>query len=86
MQGLAADRWDVHVSMFVPLIGFVISWAFAAAVNTKKTWVHQLDGFRKSKIGYKDDGTVVEERDSSGADSGSDIEKRAGGAVVHVEG
>ncbi|KAL9083942.1 MAG: hypothetical protein Q9159_005497 [Coniocarpon cinnabarinum] len=85
LTGLAADRWNVHVSLWVPLIGFIISFAFAAAVNTKKSWVRQLDGFRKSKIGYKEDGTEVSEgTDGSGADSGSEEEKK-GGAVKHVE-
>lgn len=24
LAGLAADRWNVHISLFVPLIGFVV--------------------------------------------------------------
>ena len=44
--------------MFVPLLGFLVSFAFAVYVNTVSK--KELDGFRESKIGYKDDtGNVI---------------------------
>ena len=76
--------------MFVPVIGFVVSWAFSAAVNTRKDWTKQLDGFRKSRIGYKGGENAAEdevksedgERASEGVFSGD--EKR-GHAETRVE-
>ena len=93
LTGLAADRWNFHVAMFVPLIGFVISWAFSAAVNLKSNWTKQLDGFRKTRIGYKGGDTAAEEAErhnseqvSSGAGVSSDEDEKKGGTVTHVEG
>lgn len=92
LTGLAADRWNFHIAMFVPLIGFVISWAFSAAVNLKKSWTKQLDGFRRSRIGYKGgdaEGGESEQRDEEqgGASGGgsSDEDEKKNGAVTHKE-
>ena len=43
--------------MVVPLIGFLIAFAFPVYLNT--LCAKELDGFRETKIGYKDtDGTI----------------------------
>jgi len=58
MCGLAADKYGWNIAMFVPLLGFLVSFAFAVYVNTVSK--KELDGFRESKIGYKDDtGNVI---------------------------
>lgn len=58
MTGLAADRWNWNICMFVPLIGFVVSWAFSVYVNLPSV-AKGLDGFRETKIGYKENGEVI---------------------------
>lgn len=60
-----------------------VSWGFAAAVNLTPAWTRQLDGFRKSKIGYQGGDAAAAERESNSGDSSGD-EKKAG-AVEHVE-
>ena len=94
LTGLVADHIDYHIAMLVPLIGFVISFLFPVYCNTLAR--KELDGFRDSKIGYKDDdGTAIgdivhQERRASvvsagqGSGShGSDVEK--GGNFGEVE-
>lgn len=57
MCGLAADKMGWNKAMFVPLLGFCVSWAFSVYVNTVSA--KELDGFRESKIGYKDESGAV---------------------------
>jgi hypothetical protein len=58
MCGLAADKYGWNKAMFVPLIGFFVSLAFSIYVNTP-TQRRELDGFRETKIGYKEEGGGV---------------------------
>lgn len=71
----------------MPVIGFVISWAFAAAVNLNKNWTKQLDGFRKSRIGYKGGDAAAEEDKKQSEEQGgrSSGDEKKNGAVTHVE-
>jgi len=59
LTGLAADHSTYHKAMAVPLGGFAISCFFAVYCNTIAA--KELDGFRETKIGYKDErrGTVI---------------------------
>ena len=84
LTGLAADRWDYHIAMWVPLIGFVIAWVFSAAVNLNQSWIQQLDGFRKSRIGYKSDDQDAEVGTVPSREESSEDEKRDGN-VKHME-
>jgi hypothetical protein len=59
LTGLAADSMTYHKAMCVPLAGFFVSFVFPIYLNTvcKK----ELDGFRDTQIGYKDErrGTII---------------------------
>ena len=59
LTGLAADSIGYHKAMCVPLCGFFVSFVFPIYLNTvcKK----ELDGFRETQIGYKDErrGTII---------------------------
>jgi hypothetical protein len=59
LTGLAADSMTYHKAMCVPLAGFFVSFVFPIYLNTvcKK----ELDGFRATQIGYKDErrGTII---------------------------
>ena len=59
LTGLAADQSTYHKAMGVPLAGFFVSFAFPIYLNVfcRK----ELDGFRTTQIGYKDErrGTVI---------------------------
>ena len=59
MTGLAADNHSYHVAMVVPLCGFLVAFAFPIYLNT--LCARELDGFRETKIGYKDErrGTII---------------------------
>lgn len=59
LTGLAADKSNYHIAMSVPLAGFVVSMAFTIYCNTVAR--RELDGFRETKIGYKDErrGTII---------------------------
>ena len=92
LTGLVADHIDYHIAMLVPLIGFVISFMFPVYCNTIAR--RELDGFRESKIGYKDEtGTAIgdivnQERRASvvsaGANRSSDEEKGGFSAVEYA--
>lgn len=58
LTGLVADKKGYHIAMCVPLIGFVVAFAFPVYLNT--LCAKELDGFRETKIGYQEgeDGTV----------------------------
>lgn len=57
LTGLVADKQDYHIAMIVPLVGFFVAFAFPIYLNT--VCAKELDGFRETKIGYKDaDGTI----------------------------
>lgn len=57
LTGLVVDASDNHIGMVVPLVGFVIAWAYPVYLNTLCR--KELDGFRETKIGYADaDGTI----------------------------
>lgn len=81
LTGLLVDASDNHKGMIVPLIGFVIAFAYPIYLNTvcKK----ELDGFRETKIGYTDsDGNGV-----IGDIGNADRDKRSGSVTeVQVEG
>lgn len=59
LTGLAADKSSYHTAMAVPLAGMVVSTFFAVYCNTVAR--RELDGFRDTKIGYKDErrGTII---------------------------
>ena len=59
LTGLAADASDYHKAMGVPLAGFFVAWAFPIYLNT--FCARELDGFRTTKIGYRDErrGSVI---------------------------
>lgn len=65
LTGLAADHSDYHIAMTVPLAGFVVSMVFTIYCNTVAR--KELDGFRESKIGYKDErrGTIIGDANDS---------------------
>ena len=52
LTGLVADHKGYHIAMCVPLVGFVIAFAFPVYLNT--VCARELDGFRETKIGYQD--------------------------------
>ncbi|KIW12177.1 hypothetical protein PV08_09453 [Exophiala spinifera] len=64
LTGLAADNFgSYHLAMCVPLCGFFVSFVFPIYLNVfcRK----ELDGFRATKIGYKDEGrgTIIGDAD-----------------------
>ena len=57
LAGVAADHHNFHIAQVVPMTGFVVSFAFPIYLNT--FYAKELDGFRETRIGYKDsDGTI----------------------------
>ena len=96
MTGLLADRSGYHIAMAVPMIGFVVSAAFPIYLNLfcRK----ELDGFRKTKIGYVDaEGNVIGERGPTGEERAQDLngeelgrqssglDTKTGGLATHAE-
>ncbi|KAK5070196.1 hypothetical protein LTS08_008436 [Lithohypha guttulata] len=63
LTGLLADKRDYHIAMAVPLVGFFVSFCFPIYLNT--ICAKELDGFRDTKIGYKDErrGTIIGDAD-----------------------
>ncbi|RMZ85837.1 hypothetical protein DV737_g394, partial [Chaetothyriales sp. CBS 132003] len=59
LTGLAADKMTYHKAMCVPLAGFFVAFMFPIYLNT--VCRKELDGFRETKIGYRDErrGTVI---------------------------
>lgn len=57
LTGLLADNKDYHIAMVVPLVGFIVAFAYPVFLNT--VWKHELDGFSASKIGYTDEHGVI---------------------------
>lgn len=59
LTGLAADKTNYHIAMTVPMAGFLVSMFFTIYCNTVAR--KELDGFRESRIGYKDErrGTII---------------------------
>ena len=57
LTGLVADHKGYHIAMCVPLVGFFVAFAFPIYLNS--VCAKELDGFRETKIGYREgDGTV----------------------------
>ncbi|KAF3767628.1 MFS general substrate transporter [Cryphonectria parasitica EP155] len=58
LTGLVADHKSYHIAMCVPLVGFFVSFVYPIFLNT--VYKKELDGFRETKIGYKDEhgGTI----------------------------
>ncbi|MCJ1412391.1 hypothetical protein MMC19_006485 [Ptychographa xylographoides] len=57
LTGLVADTKGYHIAMCVPLVGFLVAFAYPIFLNTY--YAKELDGFRETKIGYTDeDGTI----------------------------
>lgn len=61
LTGLLADRKGYHVSMAVPLCGFLVAFAYPIYLNAFCR--QELDGFRETKIGYVDSDGVVGDPD-----------------------
>lgn len=58
LTGLLADHKGYHISMAVPLAGFLVAFAFPVFLNINP-WKRELDGFRETRIGYTDEhGTI----------------------------
>ena len=59
LTGLAADASTYHKAMAVPLAGFAVAFAYPIYLNL--FYAKELDGFRSTEIGYKDErrGTVI---------------------------
>jgi len=59
LTGLVADQHGYNLAMGVPLAGFFVSFCFPIYLNF--FCAKELDGFRESKIGYKDErrGTII---------------------------
>ncbi|KAI1854137.1 hypothetical protein JX265_003542 [Neoarthrinium moseri] len=58
LTGLLADHKGYHIAMSVPLIGFIVAFAFPIFLNINP-WKRELDGFRETRIGYTDEhGTI----------------------------
>jgi MFS transporter, FHS family, L-fucose permease len=59
LTGLVADHSSYHLAMGVPLAGFSVSFVFPIYLNLY--CAKELDGFRETKIGYRDEhpGTVI---------------------------
>ncbi len=59
LTGLVADHSSYHLAMGVPLAGFFVSFVFPIYLNLY--CAKELDGFRETKIGYRDEhrGTVI---------------------------
>ncbi len=74
ITGVVADKYSYHIAMVVPMSAFVVSFLFPIYLNT--VCRRELDGFRETKIGYKDeDGTIGDIR----------REERKGSVVGQVE-
>lgn len=57
ITGLVADHKNYHIAMVIPLMGFLVAFAFPIYLNT--VCARELDGFRETKIGYQgEDGTI----------------------------
>ncbi|OHE94220.1 glucose/galactose transporter [Colletotrichum orchidophilum] len=57
LTGLVADSKGYHISMVVPLAGFVVSLAYPIFLNT--IWKKDLDSFSESKIGNTDEHGII---------------------------
>ncbi|KAJ9653289.1 hypothetical protein H2198_007533 [Neophaeococcomyces mojaviensis] len=59
LTGLLADKKGYHLAMGVPLAGFFVSFCYPIYLNT--VCAKELDGFRATQIGYKDErrGTII---------------------------
>jgi len=59
LTGLLADKKGYHLAMGVPLAGFFVSFCYPIYLNT--ICAKELDGFRATQIGYKDErrGTII---------------------------
>jgi len=82
LTGLVADHQNYHIAMVIPLVGFLIAFAFPIYLNT--LCARELDGFRETKIGYEDEhgtiGDVVHEERR-----GSVVESEKGTSNLHAE-
>lgn len=85
ITGLVADHKNYHVAMVIPLIGFLVAFAFPIYLNT--LCVRELDGFRETKIGYQDeDGTIGDAEYEERRASVIHAEKGFGEkGILHVE-
>ncbi|RMZ75682.1 hypothetical protein DV738_g5324, partial [Chaetothyriales sp. CBS 135597] len=63
LTGLAADKMNYHKAMCVPLVGFFVAFMYPIYLNTLCR--KELDGFRETKIGYRDErrGTIIGDPD-----------------------
>ena len=59
LTGLVADKQGYHTAMAIPLAAMFVAFAFPIYLNT--LCARELDGFRDTKIGYKDEhrGTII---------------------------
>lgn len=57
LTGLLADSKGYHIGMSVPLVGFLVAFAYPIYLNTMCR--RELDGFRNTKIGYEDEHGVI---------------------------
>ena len=62
LTGLVADHKGYHVAMCVPLVGFFVAFAFPVYLNA--VCKRELDGFRETKIGYREE-TADEQRNEA---------------------
>jgi FHS family L-fucose permease-like MFS transporter len=58
LTGLLADSHGYHIAMAVPLCGFFVTFAYPIYLNT--LYKKELDGFRKTMIGYVDNDDTIE--------------------------
>ncbi|MCJ1430487.1 hypothetical protein MMC29_008405 [Sticta canariensis] len=85
ITGLVADHKNYHIAMVIPLVGFLVAFAFPIYLNT--FCARELDGFRETKIGYHDeDGTIgdaeYEERRASIIDAEKGVGEKG---ILHEE-
>ncbi|RMD40369.1 hypothetical protein DV735_g4752, partial [Chaetothyriales sp. CBS 134920] len=80
LTGLAADKMSYHKAMCVPLVGFFVAFVYPIYLNT--VCRKELDGFRETKIGYRDErrGTIIGDVDD--IETYTATEKRANEARV----
>ena len=85
LTGLLADKKGYHISMAVPLIGFLVAFAYPIYLNLfcRK----ELDGFRETKIGYEDSDGVIGDADREARRASLRYEETGTktGAVSHHE-
>lgn len=69
LTGLLADSKGYHISMTVPLCGFVVAFAYPIFLNT--FYKRELDGFRETRIGYEGkNGTIGDPSSEAVTDEG----------------